>query len=124
MKSKGTRLIGILTLLLATFSLAAWAFVSAHPVSIFQKPETDDPKRSLRELVQEQDVEVVIANLHMETESTDLRELAQSARAIILGQISKAQSSFTDDGQFTKTTYSIDVQRVLKNTTLEGLGPL
>jgi hypothetical protein len=116
------RTITILTLIAAVFSVTAWviSLVQAHPGKL-QTPaaSSENRKRTLREVAQERDVETT-ADPEGEAEHTDLRALAESSRAIVLGRITKAESSFIESGEFIVTTYTLDVRRVFKDTTSEG----
>lgn len=75
------------------------------------------PKRkTLREIGRERDIEVPVPNLEFNREYSNLSSLAKDSTAIVLGQITKERSSFDGDDHII-TTYTVDVQRVLKDAT-------
>ena len=82
------------------------------------------PKRkTLREIGQERDIEVSVPNLEFNNEYSNLSSLAKDSTVTVLGQITKEESSFDGDDHII-TTYAVDVQRVLKDTTSSvPLGP-
>src|SRR5947209_13191559 len=83
-----------------------------------QDEGTSAPKRkTLREVGQERDVEVSVPNLEFNVEHVDLQSLAKNSTAIVIGQITDEKASFSESGDFINTYYSVDVQRVLKDTT-------
>jgi hypothetical protein len=125
MRKKALRSLTILTILAVALSVTAWAMSSMRQQSRNQQPQDANGTRrkTLREVAQERDAEV-IAHPHSETEISDLHDLAKSSRAIVLGRITRVEPSFTPSGEFIQTFYTLDIQRVLKDTTWDGPGPL
>lgn len=121
MRRKALRSITILTFLAIALSVTAWAMSSMHqqPRNQQSQDANSTRRKTLREVAQERDAEV-IAHPHSETEISDLHYLAKSSRAIVVGRITKVEPSFTEDGEFIRTFYTLDVQRVLKDTTWDG----
>lgn len=121
MRKKAFRSLTILTVLAVALSVTAWAMSSMQQQSRNQQPQNANSTRrkTLREVAQERDAEV-IAHPHSETEISDLHYLAKSSRAIVLGRITRVEPSFTESGEFIRTFYTLDVQRVLKDTTWDG----
>lgn len=75
------------------------------------------PKRkTLREVGQERDVEISIPELEGNMEYSNLSSLAKASTAIVVAEVNREESSFDGDDNII-TSYSIDVQRVLKDTT-------
>lgn len=77
-------------------------------------------RKTLREIAQERDVEIEVPGLETENEYSDLGELVKSAQLIVVGRINDEESGFSGDDHII-TTYSVDVQRVLKDTTSQAV---
>lgn len=77
-------------------------------------------RKTLREMGQERDVEIEIPGQELENEYSDLGALAKSAQLIVVGRINDEDSSFSGDNHII-TTYTVDVQRVLKDTTSQAV---
>ncbi|HKS29181.1 MAG TPA: hypothetical protein VJS44_15240 [Pyrinomonadaceae bacterium] len=77
-------------------------------------------RKTLRELGQERDVETAIPGQELENEYSDLGALVKSAQVIVVGRINDEESSFSGDDHIV-TTYTVDVQRVLKDTTSQAV---
>ena len=100
MRKRSIRSLTLLTLF-TTACLGSVCVVSFIYAQSGQQPHVQTEKwKTLRDVAQERDAEV-IANIETETEQSDLRALAKNSNAIVLGRITEAHSSFTDDGNFT-----------------------
>jgi len=132
MKRKILRLLTILTLLAVMLSVTALAVSLVHQQENPQAPQnpSSDRGKTLRRIAQERDVEIPDSQRESVVEHTgDLRALVKRAHAIVLGKIIAEESSFTGD-DFIDTYFTIDIQRVLKDTDLgelrsyvEGIAP-
>jgi hypothetical protein len=116
MKNQKLRPFITLTIILMALS----ALVGSASVAQRESQQPSEVKKSkpkkLREIAQERDVEI---SIHSETEAeyADLKTLGRDAKAIVLGRITNVKSSFTESGELITTTYTIEVQRVLKDVT-------
>lgn len=118
MRKRLLRPVTLLTLTAAALSLAAWAIASA-PRQETQAAQTDETKRkTLREIARERDVEL-ISHGEDEVEYDDLRQLARAAEAIVVGRVSTAEAAFGGENSIV-TTYSVEVERVIKDTKLNA----
>jgi hypothetical protein len=91
-----------------------------------QASNSADPPRikTLREIGQERDVESVIPNLEFNNEYSDLQSLAKRSSVIVVGHITQEASSFPRGDSTIITTYTVDIQRVLKDSAAyQPLGP-
>lgn len=119
MKKRLLRPVTLLTLTAAALSLTAWAIASA-PRRSPQAAQTDETKRkTLRDIARERDVERV-SQSETEGEYDDLRNLARASEAIVVGRVTSAEAAFGDGGDHIVTTYSIEVERVIKDTQLNA----
>jgi hypothetical protein len=118
MKNRLLRPVTLLALTAAALSLAAWGIAStARPPA--QAAQTDETKRkTLRELARERDVELE-SHSESEAEYDDARQLARAAEAIVVGRVSAAEAAFDGDNSII-TTYSVEVERVIKDTQLKA----
>ena len=118
MKNRLLRPVTLLALTAAGLSLTAWAIASA-PRQSQQAAQADETKRkTLRELARERDVERV-SHSESEAEYDDMRRLARAAEAIVVGRVSAAEAGFSSDDYIT-TTYTIEVERIIKDTQLKA----
>lgn len=116
MKKSLLRPVTLIALTAAALSLTAWAIASA-PRQSPQAAQTDETKRkTLRELARERDVELV-SHSEDEVEYDDLHQLARAAEAIVVGRVTSAEASFGGENSIV-TTYSVEVERILKDTKL------
>src|SRR5215212_7218408 len=118
MKNRLLRPVTLIALTAAALSLTALATASA-PRQSPQAGQTDETKRkTLRELARERDVERVSLS-ESEGEYDDLRHLARASEAIVVGRVSAAEADFSSDDYIT-TTYTIEVERITKDTKLNA----
>ena len=108
MKDKILRVVTIAAVLAAVASLAVWS------ANVIGKQQNGTKVKKLSEIGSERNVEVSVPNIHGNAEYTDLESLSKAAYAIVVGRITEEKSTFDgDDSIF--TTYSFDVQRVIKD---------
>jgi hypothetical protein len=94
----------------------------AQTVQISQQDE-NRKRKTLREVGKEREVEKLVPNLEHNKEYNNLASLATNSTAIVVARITKEVSSFDSD-DYINTTYTLDVQRVLKDiTSTTPLGP-
>jgi len=118
MKKRLLRPVTLLILTAAALSLTAWAIASA-PRQSPQAAQTDETKRkTLRDIARERDVELV-SHSEDEAEYADLRSLARDAEAIVVGRVTTAEAAFDGDNAIV-TNYSVEVERVVKDTKLNA----
>ena len=119
MKNKLLRLVTVLTLSGMALSLTAWA-IASNAQQGGPATQTDGAKRqTLRDIARNRDVEVEVSEGENSAEYGDLRLLAKHAEAIVVGRLINEASSFDGDDHII-TTYSLDIQRVLKHTKLNA----
>ncbi|MFN2455375.1 MAG: hypothetical protein ABR577_14260, partial [Pyrinomonadaceae bacterium] len=83
-----------------------------------KQDDVHPPKlKTLREVGEERDVEVPVPNLETNAEFSDVSSLAKYSTAIVLGHITDEKTSLSEDGNHINTYYTVDVRRVLKDTT-------
>jgi hypothetical protein len=117
MTNKLLRSATVLTLSGIVLSFTAWAIASSQQQG---KPTSDSSQRkTLRELVQERDVETDVSEMETSAEYDDLRALARDAEAIVVGHVVDEESAFDGDN-YILTSYRIEVQSILKHTKLNG----
>lgn len=114
MKRRVLRLLTILTLSAAALSVTAWssAIFNNQQGKDVEDLFVDGRLKTLRERAQERDIEV-ISECGV-SEYSDLPSMARGAHTIVLGRILDAEASFEKDDNHINTTYSVDVQQVLK----------
>lgn len=118
MKNKLLRPVTLIALTAAALSLTGWAIASA-PRQSPQAAQTDEAKRkTLRDIARERDVELVTYS-EADAEYDDLRSLARAAEAIVVGRVTSAEAAFSSD-DFITTTYSVEVERIIKDTQLKA----
>ena len=118
MKNRLPRPVTLLALTAAALSLTAWAIASA-PRQSPQAAQTDETKRkTLRDIARERDVERV-SHSESEAEYDDMRQLARDAEAIVVGRVSAAETAFSGDDSIV-TTYTVEVERIIKDTQLNA----
>jgi hypothetical protein len=121
MRRNALRTFTIITLLIMTFSVTAWAVLMLGSVRPEAKQDTSTQRlKSLRDVALERDVEL---NRERESDAEftgDLHALVKRANAIVQGRITEAESSFTGNRHI-DTYLTVDVQRVLKDRDLGEL---
>lgn len=108
MKDKVLRFMTVGAVLATVATLAIWS------TGVVGKQQGETKVKKLSEIGSERNVEVTVPNIHGTAEYTDLESLSRAAYAIVVGRITEEKSTFDgDDSIF--TTYSFDVQRVIKD---------
>jgi hypothetical protein len=120
MRSRVQRSLTVFTLLSLTLFSTFWFTTGVYSQRGQQQAKDADnladllKRKTLREVALERDVEIIS---HPElAEYNDLHSLARGADTIVVGRITHAESSFDESDNNIDTTYSVDVQRVLKAT--------
>jgi hypothetical protein len=108
MKDKILRSLTAGAVLAVVASLAIWS------TGVVGKQQDKGKPKKLREIAAERDVEVPVATGESDSEYTDLESLSRAAYAIVVGRITEEQPKFDGD-DYIVTTYSVDIQRVIKD---------
>lgn len=116
MKNNIFRLTGIIAL------IGLGCFIVVYSSSLAQTTQQDEKTKkpkTLREAVSERDIEAD-EGVGLEPLNDNLQSLGKYSNAVIIGKITEAKSDFTGSGRFVETYYSVQVERVLKDTTNTG----
>ncbi len=97
---------------------AAWAVSRADRQENLPAPANAGGARikTLRDLGRERDIEVEVPDMEFNQEYGDLRALAEHAHAVVIGHVTTEESSFSGDDHIF-TSYSLNLQRILKDDT-------
>lgn len=107
------RNISVLSLfILFSFVILSIGYSSEYKSEAQESSDKNQKKKSLRELAQERDVEIV--SLRESEAEYNLETLARS-EGIVQGRIIKAETTLTDNLLY--TTYTIETQRIIKPFT-------
>ena len=115
MKITSIRLVTVL----ASFGIAFLLAIGTNASANMQGSPGTQKRKTLRDLAQERDIEVDVPVLESSVEYRNLGLLARHAEAIVVARLMDEQSTFDGDDYIT-TTYTLDVQRVIKDTKLNG----
>ncbi len=118
----GTLICGLAVMLVTAATIRQQKKMSVIKTERELHPNKQDdvhpPKlKTLREIGEERDIEVSVPNLDMDNEYSDVASLARYSTAIVLGHITDEKTSLSESGNYIDTYYTVDVQRVLKDTT-------
>ncbi len=119
MRNRSIHLVTILVLCGIALSMAFWTSASERPERSAGTQSDGAKRKTFRDLARERDIEVDVPQWESTVEYRDLGLLARHAEAIVVGRITDEQSTFGGDDYIT-TTHSLDVQRVIKDTKLNG----
>lgn len=120
MNKNSLRLMVTSACLILLVSSAVTLFLYTQPkVNAQQETMERQKRKTLRDAASERDFDVSLGS-EVEIEQSTLSSVAENSRAIIIGEITDARSDFTGSGDLVETFYTVNVQRVLKDTTLEG----
>ncbi|MCM3905733.1 MAG: hypothetical protein ND866_28915 [Pyrinomonadaceae bacterium] len=125
MKKKVMSSMTLLTVLAVTVGALAVSLVQRHGSA--KSPNVSQAQqKKLRELAMQRDVEVE-GNSGSDLAFTTLASLKSGSKAIVYGRIMDSKSFFDESGQPAEygevitTEYTVEVLRVLKDTTLESM---
>jgi hypothetical protein len=128
MKSKVLRVMTLLTVLAVTVGALAVSLIERQGSAVSPNVSQAQQKK-LRELAMQRDVEVE-ANSGSDLAFTTLASLKAESKAIVYGRIMDSKSFFDESGhpaeygEVITTEYTVEVLRVLKDSTLETMPSL